>query len=175
MATIRKREWMTKRGQTKVAWQVNYVDQQGTRRRQMFALKKAADAFVVRAQIEVREGTHVADAASLTVAQAGEQWLATARAVDDPPLERTTIEQYVQHLRLHIVPFSRPDQTLQAERSRHSRLRRSAPRRRTFHDDDPLRSPFARILVSRRPGARRHHSQSRARNAQAAAPAQTGT
>jgi integrase len=103
--SIRKREWKTKRGQAKTAWQVDYVDQQGTRRRQMFALKKAADAFVVVAQGEVRAGVHVADATSLTVAQAGEHWLTTARAVDNPPLERTTIEQYAQHLRLHIVPF----------------------------------------------------------------------
>jgi integrase len=102
--SIRKREWRTKRGM-KVGWQVDYVDQRGTRRRQMFALKKAADAFVAVAQAEVFAGIHIADATSLTVAQAGEHWLATARAVDNPPLERTTIEQYAQHLRLHIVPF----------------------------------------------------------------------
>lgn len=101
MASVRKREW----GQAKTAWQVDYVDQQGKRRRKLFALKKAADAFAVTAQSEVREGTHIVDATSLTVAQAGANWLETAKAIDDPPLEVTSLEQYQQHLDLHIVPF----------------------------------------------------------------------
>jgi integrase len=105
MASVRKRSWQAKSGEIKTGWQVDYVDQQGTRRRKMFTLKKAADAFALTAQSEVREGTHIVDATSLTVAQAGADWLRTAKAVDDPPLEVTTLEQYQQHLALHIVPF----------------------------------------------------------------------
>src|SRR5262249_38062684 len=32
-------------------------------------------------------------------------WIETAEAVDEPPLEPTTLEQYRQHLDLHIVPI----------------------------------------------------------------------
>ena len=52
--------------------------------------------------MEVREGTHVADRASATVGQAGDFWIASAEAAG---LERTTLDQYRQHLRLHIKPF----------------------------------------------------------------------
>ena len=103
--SVRKREWRTDSGEIKTAWQVDYVDQQGKRRRKLFTLKKAADAFALTAQSEVREGTHVVESESLTVAQAGAHWLETAKAVDDPPLEVTTLEQYQQHLDLHITPF----------------------------------------------------------------------
>jgi integrase len=52
--------------------------------------------------LEVREGTHVTEADSVTVSAAGQNWIATAEAEG---LEPTTIEQYRQHLRLHIEPF----------------------------------------------------------------------
>lgn len=103
--SVRKREWITENGLAKAAWQVDYTDQQGKRRRKLFALKKAADAFALTAQSEVRDGTHVVDATSLTVAQAGINWLATAKAIDNPPLEWASLEQYNQHLALHINPF----------------------------------------------------------------------
>ena len=102
--SVRKREWRTESGEVKTGWQVDYIDLRGKRRRKMFTLKKAADAFALTAQSEVREGTHIVDATSLTVAQAGTHWLETARAID-PPLEVTTLEQYRQHLDLHITPF----------------------------------------------------------------------
>ena len=105
MASIRKRSWQTKRGELKSGWQVDYADQHGFRRRKMFSHKKNADAFALTAQLEVRDGTHVAESDSLTVAEAGENWIETAQAVDEPPLEPTTLEQYRQHLDLHIVPI----------------------------------------------------------------------
>ena len=106
MASVRKRPWInTRTGETKVGWQVDYTDQQGKRRRKMFALKKNADDFALTAQLEVRSGTHIPESDSLTVAEAGLGWIATVKAVDDPPLEPTTIEQYETHLNRHIVPF----------------------------------------------------------------------
>lgn len=59
--SVRKREWRTDSGEIKTGWQVDYVDAKGVRRRKMFALKKAADAFAVTAQSEVWQGTHVAE------------------------------------------------------------------------------------------------------------------
>jgi integrase len=102
VASVRKRAWRTKTGQAKTGWMVDYIDQNGERQRKTFALKKSADAFALQAQFEVREGTHVTETDSVTVSIAGQNWIATVEAEG---LEPTTIEQYRQHLRLHIEPF----------------------------------------------------------------------
>jgi integrase len=106
MASVRKREWTTK-GETKSAWFVDYRDQHGNRQRKQFAKKKNADAFALTTQLEIRDGTHVAESESISVTEAGEAWIHTAEhgAVDRDPLERTTVAQYREHLNLHITPF----------------------------------------------------------------------
>ena len=102
--SVRKRKWKTAKGVECEAWVVDYVDQQGRRILKTFDKKKDADTFAASSRVEVIEGTHVADSASVTVAEAGDLWIKSAEG-SDPPLERTTIEQYQQHLRLHILPF----------------------------------------------------------------------
>lgn len=102
--SVRKRTWVTSRGVTKEAWIVDYTDQGGNRRGKNFARKKDADAFAATTTVEVRDGVHVADSASPTVKEAGALWLTTAEAAN-PPLERTSLDQYRQHLRLHITPM----------------------------------------------------------------------
>ena len=99
--SVRKRTW-TSKGVEKTAWVVDYVDSQGQRRLKTFKLKKDADQFAATATVEVREGVHVADSASATVLQAGRLWIA---AKDRAGRERSTIDQYRQHLELHIAPF----------------------------------------------------------------------
>lgn len=99
--SVRKREWNTTAGQPKEAWVVDYVDQGGRRHLRTFGKKKAADAFHVTVRSEVRDGTHTADSDSITVADAGKLWLATA---DQDKLERSTIEEYERHLARYIVP-----------------------------------------------------------------------
>jgi integrase len=79
--SVRKRKWTTHGGEPKEAWVVDYVDSGGKRRLKTFPRKKEADAFAAKAGVEVREGTHVADSASATVAQAGALWLARARLI----------------------------------------------------------------------------------------------
>jgi len=101
--SIRKREWTTPKGVQKTAWVVDYVDGQGKRRLKTFTKKKDADQFSVTAKVEVRDGVHVADSATVTIEEAGKFWL---KAGDDAGLERTTIDQRKQHLNLHIVPFA---------------------------------------------------------------------
>jgi integrase len=101
--SVRKRLWKSGAdGATKEAWIVDYSDQHGKRHLKTFARKKEADAFATTAKVEVRFGTHTADSASLTVAEAGKLWLATS---ETNKLERTTLDQYRQHLDLHIVPY----------------------------------------------------------------------
>jgi integrase len=99
--SVRKRTWLTSKGAQREAWIVDYPDAGGVRRLKTFRRKKEADAFAATANVEVREGTHVADSASVTVAKAGDIWIAAAERAG---LERTTLDQYRQHLS-HIRPL----------------------------------------------------------------------
>lgn len=98
---VRPRKWTTNGVENK-AWQADYVDASGKRRRKDFKLKKEAEAFLARAQVEVMEGVHVADRDTVTVEKAGELWLKAGAAAG---LERSTLAQRKQHLELHILPF----------------------------------------------------------------------
>lgn len=100
--SIRKREWITPKGEKKSAWVVDYTDGQGKRRLKTFTKKKDADRFEVTAKVEVREGVHVADSASITVEKAGALWVASGESAG---LERSTINQRKSHLENHIVPM----------------------------------------------------------------------
>jgi integrase len=101
--SVRKRTWTTPAGVEKTAWVADYADTTGKRRMKTFRLKKEADAFAATASVEVREGIHVADSATVTIAEAGKFWL---KSGDDAGLERTTMDQRRQHLNLHIVPLA---------------------------------------------------------------------
>jgi integrase len=100
--SVRKRTWTTPKGEEKSAWVVDYTDQQGNRRLKTFAKKKEADQFAATAAVEVREGVHVADSASVTVEKAGQFWIRSGEAAS---LERSTINQRKSHLENHIVPM----------------------------------------------------------------------
>ncbi len=101
MATVSKRKWQS--GDTeKTAWVVRYTDQDGKPHLKTFKTKKEADAFNVEAQHQVSQGTHTADSASVTVAAAAEEWI-KGRELDG--VERSTQDQYRQHIDLHIVPI----------------------------------------------------------------------
>jgi integrase len=83
------------------AWIVDYATKDG-RHIKTFAKKKEADEFAATAKVEVRHGIHTPSSRSITVAEAGKLWIATA---EKNKLERTTIDGYQQHLDLHIEPF----------------------------------------------------------------------
>lgn len=100
--SVRKREWVTPKGETKTAWVVDYLDVTSKRRLKTFRLKKDADRFAATASVEVREGSHVADRASITVEKAGKLWVASGESAD---LERSTVNQRKSHLEHHIVPL----------------------------------------------------------------------
>jgi len=90
-----------RRGAVKKPWQVDYRDNKGQRRSKQFSTKRDAEAFAATTTVEVREGLHVADRASVTLIDAAAKWIESAEAAD---LEISTIIQYQQHLRLHVVP-----------------------------------------------------------------------
>jgi integrase len=100
--SVRKRAWITSKGEHKEAWVVDYVDQADKRRLKTFAKKKVADNFAATANVEIRAGIHTADSASKTIAEAGKLWLETG---DKAGLERSTLAAYRQHLKLHIEPY----------------------------------------------------------------------
>ena len=100
--SVRKRQWTTPAGQVRDGWVVDYRDARGVRRLKSFTRKKEADAFAATAHVEIREGVHVADSASVTVQAAGDLWIASAEAAG---LERSTLAQYRAHLKLHVGPF----------------------------------------------------------------------
>lgn len=100
--SIRKREWKTSKGEPREAWIVDYVDQLGKRHIRTFERKREADKYAGRVSVEVSEGAHTPNSTSITVSDAGQLWLQTA---ENNGLERSTIDQYRQHLTFHIVPF----------------------------------------------------------------------
>lgn len=98
MASIRKRALPS--GLTR--WQVDYFDNAGQRRAKQFATKRAAGDWLDHAKGELRGGVHVADSASITIAEEAANWISAGEA---DGLEATTIRQRRQHADLHINPF----------------------------------------------------------------------
>jgi integrase len=99
--SVRKRVWSTQAGPQREAWVVDYMDQQGKRRLKTFKKKGEADQFAATTTVQISEGVHVADSASITVKDAAENWIVSCRSA----LERGTLDQYQQHVNLHIVPL----------------------------------------------------------------------
>jgi integrase len=93
--SIRKREWVTRTGERKQAWIVDY-SQDGQRHIQTFQRKKDADAYAQQVGVEIRAGTHTPVSKSITVTQAAEDWINSV-ALDKR--EASTIAQYRQHAR----------------------------------------------------------------------------
>jgi integrase len=100
--TVRKRTWVTRKGQKKTAWAANYPDQSGTWRLKTFTTKKAADAWLTDTQHELKRGVHTPERDSITVADAAELWLERGRLAG---LERGSLRHYATTINLHIVPF----------------------------------------------------------------------
>jgi integrase len=99
---VRKRTWKTATGETKEAWVVDYYDATRKRRFETFERKKDADARAATVKVELRQGVHTPNSASVTIAEAGALWI---KSCNGRKLERTTIRDYELSLRLHIEPF----------------------------------------------------------------------
>jgi integrase len=111
--SVRKRKWTTRgklnrntgereEPKEQEAWIVDYTDQSGKRHAKHFERKKDADAYHAEVRVDVKAGVHLAPSKSPTLKEAGDGWL---RASEANGLERTTLEQYGQHLKYHLVPF----------------------------------------------------------------------
>jgi integrase len=104
--SIRKRTWETESGEERSAYVVQYStaerDDRGKRKRHIktFDRKKDAEDFQVQVRIDVKRGTHTPSSRSITVEEAGELWIDGCG-----DLERSSVDQYQQHLRFHINPY----------------------------------------------------------------------
>jgi integrase len=98
--SVRKRTWTTTTGEQKEAFVADFTDQHGVRHLKTFDRKKDADSYHASVKVNVRAGVHTSS--KMTVAQGGEQWIASGEANG---LEAATLESYRQHLKDHIVPF----------------------------------------------------------------------
>ena len=78
--SVRKRKWITRSGEEREAWIVDYVDQHGERHIETFAKKKDADARHAEVKVDVKAGIHVAPSKSVNVKEAGESWIKAAEA-----------------------------------------------------------------------------------------------
>src|SRR5262245_4914586 len=104
---VRKREWVTRKGEPREAWVLDYVDQDGDRHITTFQRKKDADAEHAKIRLDMRQGVHTAPAKSVTVTEAGQNWITRVEANGmrgKGPAEQGTLYQYRQHLSLHIAP-----------------------------------------------------------------------
>ena len=95
-AKVRKRTWKTRKGEDRSAFIVDYRDQSGTRAQRTFSLKREADEFLTTVRSEVRDKKHVVRSKSITVEEAGKEWL---KAVEKGrgergPSEASTLRQY---------------------------------------------------------------------------------
>jgi integrase len=96
--SVRKRKW----GEGKEAWIVDYTDQNGERHIRTFDRKKDADEYHATVKVDVRQGVHTAPSKSISVAEAADDWIAY---IEREGRERSTLDQYRQHVRLHINPL----------------------------------------------------------------------
>lgn len=104
--SVRKRTWESG-GVKKTAWLLDYRDVEGKRRFRTFDTKKEAQAALVAIGGEVRDGKHTPLSQTITVREAGELWIAHSAdgtRLNGRKLERSTLENYRKHLRLHINP-----------------------------------------------------------------------
>lgn len=100
MASVKKRVWITASGELKEAWRVAYTDATGKRRFVQRATKRDADAYRIRIEGELAQGIHTADAASITVGEAADIWVASCETSCD----RGTLKTYREIINRHIRP-----------------------------------------------------------------------
>ncbi len=106
MATVRKRNWRTAKGETKTAWAVDYPDVGGKWRRQQFASKREADDFRIKIEGEVRSGTFRPEASKITVKEVCELFLEDCenRLARRERMTRRSLEWYQGQVYNYISP-----------------------------------------------------------------------
>jgi integrase len=97
IVSVRKRTWSTARGEKKTTFVCDYFDSDGIRRHESFPTKAEAKKRHAEVVLNVHKGT--SSSFNGTFAEAAADWMEHLRG---DKRERATIEQYEQHLRLHL-------------------------------------------------------------------------
>lgn len=82
-------------------WIADYTDGSGRRHQERFKRKAEAVAHEEKSKVAIRAGTHVSLDSNLTVADVAEKWI---KRVEANARERSTLKQYQEHIKLHILP-----------------------------------------------------------------------
>ena len=104
---VRQRTWTTRKGELRQAYVCEYTDAKGKwPRLKTFTTKKQATDFAAKTHTDVREGKHIVESTSITVADAAEEWIEAVRAGRNErgPAEASTIRQCRYHVDRYIVP-----------------------------------------------------------------------
>jgi integrase len=108
MSSIHKVRWSSG-GKEKVAWAVDYFDQDRKKRRRTFKTQREAKGWDLTAQGEIKAGKHTPDSKSITVAEAMRLWLDRCwlrTGLDgEEKLEWSTVRRYDSHT-AHIAKSS---------------------------------------------------------------------
>jgi integrase len=100
--SVYKRKWRGRGGKEQVRWVASFKDQLGRRHQKGFILRKEAKDYDAAQRGElIRGAPGYRKGARTTVAEAGKVWL---QCCAERELGRFTLNQYEQHLRLHIAP-----------------------------------------------------------------------
>jgi integrase len=98
--SIRKRTWKTPSGEDRAAWVLDFFDGSGKRRHETFTRRKDAEQREAQVRLDVTRGATI-PLRDKTIGQIAGSWLDHLR---EERREQSTINNYEQHLRLHILP-----------------------------------------------------------------------
>lgn len=93
MSQVRKRTWQSG-GQTKTAWVADYHDSSRRRHIKTFKTRKAADEWLNKTMLDVRQGLHTPERQSISVKEACDLWLQRGQLIG---LEKSTLKNYSNH------------------------------------------------------------------------------
>src|SRR5207248_6925442 len=115
------RTWRTAAGEPRSAWCVDFVDVAGGRQRKQFDLKRAADAFRVEIEGQLRAGTFRPDSAKVTVKDVCESYLehCRGRMARRERMTRHNLAVYEGHIFNYICP----DPARQQDRKSNPRMK----------------------------------------------------
>lgn len=106
MATVRKRSWTAPDGEKKIAWVVDFVDQNGSRERKQFTTKRFADAYKIDVESKLQNGVYRPDAMKTSIGQIADDYLADCKERQErgERMSRKNYDVYEGHVYNYICP-----------------------------------------------------------------------
>ena len=120
MASVRKRKWTTPKGEERVSWIVDFIDDAGKRDRKQFNTKAEADRFRIKIEGALSTGAYRAGAGKVTVKEAADLFLRHCHSRMERK-ERMTRRNYAVY-EGHVHNYICPDAKRHADKKRRARL-----------------------------------------------------